>query len=109
MSDTYEPGARVEVVLPEMGESVTEGTVTKWLVEVGETVELDQPLVEVATDKVDAEIPSPVAGTVVEILRAEGDVVQVEEILVIVTAGESGDAAAPRGEDRPPTETPAPE
>ena len=56
------------VVLPALGESVTEGTVTRWLVEVGDTIEVDAPLVEVSTDKVDTEVPSPVAGVVEQIL-----------------------------------------
>jgi len=67
----------IGVELPALGESVVEGTVSRWLVSVGDRVETDQPLVEVTTDKVDAEIPSPGAGVVVEILAAEGDVVPV--------------------------------
>ena len=59
------------VVLPALGESVTEGTVTRWLVEVGDTIEVDAPLVEVSTDKVDTEVPSPVAGVVEQILVPE--------------------------------------
>ena len=65
------------VRLPELGESVVEGTVSRWLVKEGDRVERDQPLVEVTTDKVDAEIPSPVAGLVEALLAAEGEVVQV--------------------------------
>ena len=65
------------VRLPELGESVVEGTVSRWLVKEGDRVERDQPLVEVTTDKVDAEIPSPVAGVVEALLAAEGEVVQV--------------------------------
>ena len=68
---------KTSVDLPALGESVVEGTVSRWLVAVGDRVEVDQPLVEVTTDKVDAEIPSPVAGVVMEILAAEGDVVPV--------------------------------
>ncbi|MGO3140325.1 MAG: biotin/lipoyl-containing protein, partial [Galactobacter sp.] len=64
------------VTLPELGESVTEGTVTRWLKQVGESVEVDEPLVEVSTDKVDTEIPSPVAGGIVEILVPEDETVE---------------------------------
>ena len=59
---------RVDVVMPQLGESVIEGVVVKWLLKVGDTVAKDQPLLEISTDKVDAEIPSPAAGTIVEIL-----------------------------------------
>src|SRR5699024_12850229 len=62
-----------EVTLPELGESVTEGTVTRWLKEVGDTIEVDEPIVEISTDKVDTEIPSPVAGTLLEIKVQEDE------------------------------------
>ena len=81
----------VEVKLPELGESVTEGTVTRWLKEIGEDVEVDEPLLEVSTDKVDTEIPSPVAGKLLEIRAAEDDTVEVGAVLAIVGSG----AAAP--------------
>ena len=58
--------------MPELGESVTEGTVTRWLKQVGDTVEVDEPLLEVSTDKVDTEIPSPVAGTLLSIIAGRG-------------------------------------
>ena len=61
-----------EVVMPQMGESITEGTLTKWLKKVGDTVQRDEPLFEISTDKVDAEIPSPAAGTLAEIKIARG-------------------------------------
>ena len=61
-----------EVVMPQMGESIAEGTITKWLVKPGDKVERDQPLLEISTDKVDAEIPSPVAGMLKEIKAEEG-------------------------------------
>jgi 2-oxoglutarate dehydrogenase E2 component (dihydrolipoamide succinyltransferase) len=82
--------ARVEIRLPKMGESVTEATITNWLKEVGDVVEMDEPLVEVATDKVDNELPSEAEGTVVEILFGKDDVVQVgDTIAVIETEGGS--------------------
>jgi 2-oxoglutarate dehydrogenase E2 component (dihydrolipoamide succinyltransferase) len=82
------------VVLPALGESVTEGTVTRWLKKVGETVAVDEPLVEVSTDKVDTEIPSPVAGVIEQILVQEDETVQVGAVLVIIGDG-SGSGAAP--------------
>ncbi|MGO1320871.1 MAG: biotin/lipoyl-containing protein, partial [Galactobacter sp.] len=80
------------VTLPELGESVTEGTVTRWLKQVGESVEVDEPLVEVSTDKVDTEIPSPVAGGIEEILVPEDETVVVGADLGDIG---SGDGAAP--------------
>ena len=68
------------VTMPALGESVTEGTVTRWLKNVGDTVTIDEPLLEVSTDKVDTEIPSPVAGTLQEILVAEDETVPVEQV-----------------------------
>lgn len=83
------------VVLPALGESVTEGTVTRWLKKVGETVAVDEPLVEVSTDKVDTEIPSPVAGVIEQILVQEDETVQVGAVLVIIGDGSGAAAAAP--------------
>ena len=79
-----------EVTLPALGESVTEGTVTRWLKQVGDTVAVDEPLLEVSTDKVDTEIPSPVAGTLVEIKVNEDDTIEVGAVLALV--GEEGEA-----------------
>src|SRR4051794_8149493 len=77
----------VDVAVPEMGESVSEGTVLDWLVKVGDVVEKDQGLVEISTDKVDAELPSPVAGTVVEILAKPDDVVATGTVVCRIAAG----------------------
>ena len=95
------------VELPALGESVTEGTVTRWLVEVGETVEVDQPIVEVSTDKVDTEVPSPVAGVVEKILVEEDEDVEVGAPLIVIGdgsgAGSSDDAPAaeaPKAEEK---------
>ena len=100
-----------EVTLPALGESVTEGTVTRWLKNVGDTVAVDEPLVEISTDKVDTEIPSPVAGVIEEILVAEDDTVEVGAVLVRVGDG-SGAAApaapAPAAETSAPGPTPEP-
>jgi pyruvate dehydrogenase E2 component (dihydrolipoamide acetyltransferase) len=84
-----------EVVMPQMGESIAEGTITKWLVKVGDKVERDQPLFEISTDKVDAEIPSPAAGVLVEIRNKEGETVPVNQVVATIgAAGEAGEAAA---------------
>jgi pyruvate dehydrogenase E2 component (dihydrolipoyllysine-residue acetyltransferase) len=98
-----------EVVMPQMGESIAEGTITKWLKKVGESVERDEPLFEISTDKVDAEIPSPAAGTLTEILFKEGETVEVNKVVAILdgdSAGASAKAAteAPQAAE-PPQET----
>ena len=108
-------GEATEVTLPALGESVTEGTVTRWLKEVGDDVEVDEPLLEVSTDKVDTEIPSPVAGTLVEIKAQEDETVEVGAVLALVGSGSgsaggsqpSSDAssdASPAGDEATPEE-----
>ncbi|MCT2337971.1 2-oxoglutarate dehydrogenase, E2 component, dihydrolipoamide succinyltransferase [Corynebacterium sp. p3-SID1056] len=87
-------GSATDVEMPELGESVTEGTITTWLKEVGDEVEVDEPLLEVSTDKVDTEIPSPVAGTLVEVLAEEDDTVEVGEVIARI-----GDADAAASDD----------
>ncbi|PLA13167.1 2-oxoglutarate dehydrogenase, E2 component, dihydrolipoamide succinyltransferase [Corynebacterium riegelii] len=99
-------GSATDVAMPELGESVTEGTITTWLKEVGDTVEVDEPLLEVSTDKIDTEIPSPVAGTLVEILAQEDDTVEVGE--VIARIGDAN-AAAEEPADEPKEEPKAEE
>ena len=100
-----------EVNLPALGESVTEGTVTRWLKKVGDTVAVDEPLVEISTDKVDTEIPSPIAGIIEAILVAEDETVEVGAPLVRIGDGSATDAAAdaPAPAETAPaaTETPA--
>ncbi|MBT8241616.1 MAG: 2-oxo acid dehydrogenase subunit E2, partial [Acidimicrobiia bacterium] len=78
-----------EVIMPQMGESVTEGTITRWLVDIGDSVERDQPLFEISTDKVDAEIPSPADGVLLEIKFNEGDTVEVNQVVALL--GEAGE------------------
>ena len=85
------------VELPQLGESVTEGVVTAWLVEVGDTVEVDQPIVEISTDKVDTEIPSPVAGVVQELRVEVDDTIEVGQVMAVI--GEDDAASADDGED----------
>ena len=93
-------GSASDVTMPELGESVTEGTITTWLKEVGDEVEVDEPLLEVSTDKVDTEIPSPVAGTLVEILANEDDTVEVGD--VIARIGDADAAPAEKEEEEEP-------
>src|SRR5437660_1888424 len=83
--------ARVDVLMPQMGESIAEGTLTKWLKKVGDTVKRDEPLFEISTDKVDAEIPAPASGTLLEILVEEGKTVVINT--VVARLGEAGEAA----------------
>src|SRR5947208_16263597 len=91
------------VTLPALGESVTEGTVTRWLKSVGDDVAVDEPLLEISTDKVDTEIPSPVAGKLLEIRADEDETVEVGAVLAVI--GAEGDAPAPAE----PTPEPEPE
>lgn len=84
--------AQVEVIMPKMGESITEATITKWLKQEGDVVEADEPIVEIATDKVDSEVPAPVSGKIVKILYKENDVVPVgSPIAIIETEGEAAE------------------
>src|SRR5688572_30504047 len=94
-----------DVVMPQMGESIVEGTLTKWLKKSGERVERDEPLFEISTDKVDTEIPSPAAGTLSEVLVQEGATVGINTVVARIDEG-GGAAAAPA---KPAPETPAAE
>ncbi len=115
-------GGGTEVTLPALGESVTEGTVTQWLKQVGDDVEVDEPLLEISTDKVDTEIPSPVAGKLLEIRADEDETVEVGAVLAVIGSGDSAPAEkapepepepepekAPEAESTPPPPPPAPE
>ncbi len=103
----------VEVIMPQMGESIFEGTVTKWLKKPGDKIERDEPLFEISTDKVDAEIPSPAAGVLKEIKVAEGQTVPIQTVVAVIdaagspAAGVSPAAAAPPVPDRTKAQTPA--
>ncbi|HEV2708935.1 MAG TPA: 2-oxoglutarate dehydrogenase, E2 component, dihydrolipoamide succinyltransferase [Edaphobacter sp.] len=90
-------GPGTEVLMPQMGESITEGTITKWLKKVGDTVQRDEPIFEISTDKVDAEIPSPIAGTLSEIKVGEGKTVTINTVVAIIggAAGKAAPAATP--------------
>ena len=102
------PLAGTEVLMPALGESVTEGTVTTWLKAVGDAVEIDEPLVEVSTDKVDSEVPSPAAGFLVEIRVAEDDTVEVGTVLAVISAQAPTASAAPAQPVGPAASAPAP-
>ena len=84
----------IEIVMPQMGESIFEGTITKWLKKVGEAVEKDEPLFEISTDKVDAEIPSSVAGVLTEIRAAEGETVQINAVVAIIGGASASESPA---------------
>ena len=92
----------VDVTMPQLGETVTEGTVTRWFKQVGDEVALDEALFEVSTDKVDTEVPSPVAGLLSEILANEGDVVEVGQVLARVGSEAAAPAPAPAASEPPP-------
>ena len=82
-----------DVVMPQMGESIAEGTIVRWIKKVGDKVDRDEPLFEISTDKVDAEIPSPAAGVVSEIRVKEGETVPVNSVVAVI--GAAGEAACP--------------
>ena len=87
--------AKVDVPMPQMGESIAEGTVSKWLKKVGDSVARDEPLLEISTDKVDAEIPSPSTGVLTEIKVQEGTTVEVGAIVAVIDTEASAGASAP--------------
>ena len=90
-----EANGATEVLMPQMGESITEGTITKWLKKVGDSVQRDEPIFEISTDKVDAEIPSPAAGTLTEIKVPEGSTVQINTVVAVIGGGGAKSAPAP--------------
>src|SRR5216683_212509 len=105
----------VDIVMPQMGESIFEGTITKWLKKPGDRVERDEPLFEISTDKVDAEIPSPSAGVLKEIKVGEGKTVPIQTVVGVIEAGDgagaakaAAPAAAPAPKAAEPAKVPAP-
>src|SRR5215211_5140301 len=96
-----------EVTLPQLGETVTEGTITQWFKQVGDSVAADEPLFEVSTDKVDTEVPSPIAGVVTEIRVPEGDSVEVGAVVALIGDGAQA-AAAPAAPEAAPAAAPEP-
>src|SRR6266849_5131000 len=98
----------VDVVMPQMGESIFEGTITKWLKKPGDKVERDEPLFEISTDKVDAEIPSPSAGVLKEIKIAEGQTVPIQTIVAVIDGAGAAAVSAPAPAATPAKAAPAP-
>src|SRR3954468_5886400 len=97
------------VVMPQMGESIAEGTIVRWIKKVGDSVDRDEPLFEISTDKVDAEIPSPGAGVLTEIKVKEGETVPVNSVVAVIgsaSAAEDREAATARSASTAPTPTP---
>ena len=106
-------GTQVEVVMPQMGVSVSEGTVTRWLKQPGEAVTLDEPLLEISTDKVDTDVPSPGEGVLAEIRVQEGETVEVGTLLAVIAPAGAVPADAEAGvvpptRKRPPGRRPGP-
>ena len=97
----------IDVTMPQLGESVSEGTITKWRVRVGDVVTKDQPLVEIATDKADSELPSPAAGRIAKLLVQEGDIVAVKVVLCQIEEGVTAAASAPPPKAAPPPAPPS--
>src|SRR5262250_2871789 len=100
-----------DVVMPQMGESIFEGTITKWLKKPGDKVQRDEPLFEISTDKVDAEIPAPASGVLQEIKVTEGNTVQVNTVVGVIGEGNGAGpsvSAAPAKSAAPASSTPAP-
>src|SRR3984885_13143082 len=99
-----------DVIMPQMGESIFEGTITKWLKKPGDSVQRDEPLFEISTDKVDAEIPSPAAGTLSEIKVEAGSTVQINTVVAVIGEAGGATASAPAAAaPAPPKEEPAKE
>src|SRR5438309_9036551 len=89
-----------DVVMPQMGESIAEGTIVRWIKKVGENVDRDEPLFEISTDKVDAEIPSPAAGVVSEIRVKEGETVPVNSVVAVIGSASAGVSSTPASADK---------
>ncbi len=94
------------VIMPQMGESIFEGTITKWLKEAGDTIQRDEPLFEISTDKIDSEIPSPAAGTLKEILIEEGETVEINTIVAVIAGSGSDEVSSSTESGKPRTEKP---
>jgi len=92
-----------DVVMPQMGESIAEGTIVRWIKKVGDAVDRDEPLFEISTDKVDAEIPSPVAGVITEIRAKEGETVPVNAVVAVIGPAGSAVAEPPQAVAAPPS------
>src|SRR2546422_605475 len=100
--------ARIDVLMPQMGESIAEGTVSKWLKKIGDPVKRDEPLFEISTDKVDAEIPAPAAGVLAEIKVQEGQTVPVQTLVAVIETEKGAVASPPAAASAPPASKPEP-
>src|ERR687898_1591900 len=98
--------AKIDVIMPQMGESIAEGTLSRWIKKVGEAVKRDEPIFEISTDKVDAEIPAPSAGVLTEILVQEGQTVAVQTVVAKIDTEAAAGAEKPAG-SAPPASAPA--
>src|SRR5690349_19684071 len=94
--------ARIDVLMPQMGESIAEGTLSKWLKKIGDEVKRDEPLFEISTDKVDAEIPSPAAGVLAEIKVEQGKTVPVQTLVAVIETEKGAAVKGPAAEPAPP-------
>src|SRR5512132_2087637 len=94
-----------EIIMPQMGESIAEGTITKWLKKVGDPIKRDEPIFEISTDKVDAEIPAPVAGTLTEIRVGEGQTVAINTVVGLIGEASEATASAPAAASARPAES----
>src|SRR5207244_12761825 len=100
--------ARIDVLMPQMGESIAEGTVSKWLKKIADPVKRDEPLFEISTDKVDAEIPAPAAGVLAEIKVQEGQTVPVQTLVAVIETEKGAVASPPAAASAPPASKPEP-
>src|SRR2546428_11543648 len=100
--------ARIDVLMPQMGESIAEGTVSKWLKKMGDQVKRDEPLFEISTDKVDAEIPAPAAGVLAEIKVQEGQTVPVQTLVAVIETEKGAVTSPPAAPPAPPASQPEP-
>src|SRR5919201_4795087 len=87
--------ATIDVIMPQMGESIAEGTLSRWIKKAGDTIQRDEPIFEISTDKVDAEIPAPAAGVLAEILVKEGETVAVQTVVARIETDAAAAASAP--------------
>src|SRR5881275_2922796 len=108
VKDSMAVNTTVQVTMPAMGESVTEGTILEWHKQEGDTIEADEVLVEISTDKVDAEVPAPASGTLAKILAAEGDTVSVGQVLAEISTNGAAPAGPAAAQPAEPSEAAAP-
>src|SRR5438874_3116805 len=98
---------KTDLVVPKLGESISEAVISKWLKQVGEAIAVDEPVVDLETDKVSVALPAPAAGVLAEQRFAEGDTVKVGEVIGVITPGAAATVTAPKGDGNGSTKTPA--